>query len=643
MQLVWRNKRGIVLLLALSLCFSQLLPVQGRNNGQSVHAEEVTSGPEDTSSVPTTGGAVTTEPSLELTEFDISEQTTSSISLLWEALPNATIYYIYCYNTATGQYEYIGSTASTSYILSGLPAGQSYFFTIRAYNEYYNLMGECADPIEGYTRPEKLADFSFTGNTADSISLAWSPVASATGYLIYRAGLNGTFKKVAATTELQYTDSGLTSGKTYRYKILTYGVSADNTGEESVTLNMTTLTAAPVIKVKGGTKKIRVSWAAVKGASGYNVYTEQNGEYVLLTTLSGKSNKSYVQTNLKNGTEYKYRVTAYRTLDATSYESEASAVKKGKPSKSSKTSTKAKLFRKKADFKKSDAYQNIKFFKKKVKYGKSITLPGMINTNVSGFTSYSMIPQGLTYAKSYFFVTAYDGAGEENSVIYVIKKSSKKLVTTIVLPNKAHAGGIAFDGKNLWITQAKTLRSIPYKEISGAIKAKKSYYEVKEYATINTLNQQAAAVTYYKGLLWVASYDELKAGYMGSYQIVSKDSAPSLVECNMIEIPTRVQGIAFTSNGRLIFSRSCQTDSSKRGFLHQLDVYKPNLKKASQGIITLGKLRNYFEMPTMNEEITVCGNYLYVNFESAYFGSAVNRMDRICAFPLKAVTKLLKE
>lgn len=49
---------------------------------------------------------------------------------------------------------------------------------------------------------------------------------------------------------------------------------------------------------------------------------------------------------------------------------------------------------------------------------------------------------------------------------------NKELVTTIILPNKSHAGGIAFDGKNLWITQAKTLRSIPFKTDKKALERK---------------------------------------------------------------------------------------------------------------------------------------------------------------------------
>lgn len=63
-------------------------------------------------------------------------------------------------------------------------------------------------------------------------------------------------------------------------------------------------------------------------------------------------------------------------------------------------------------------------------------MPGMLNTNVAEFGCGTMIPQGITVAKSYFFITAYDSQGIENSVVYVLSKADKELMTTIILPNK---------------------------------------------------------------------------------------------------------------------------------------------------------------------------------------------------------------
>ena len=205
-------------------------------------------------------------------------------------------------------------------------------------------------------------------------------------------------------------------------------------------------------------------------------------------------------------------------------------------------------------------------------------------------------------------------------------------MTTIALPNKTHAGGIAFDGTNVWITQGYTVRSIPFSAIQSAAKQKKEWAEITAFKSIVTLTHQAATLTYYKKKLWVASYNELQKGYLGAYTITGKTSSnPGLSRTALTRVPTRVQGIAFTSSGKMILSRSCQTDAKQRGFLHVLSIYKPKIKAKS---ISLGKCKKTVDMPTMNEEIAIKGSYLYVNFESVSFSNATKRMDRVCAFKI---------
>ena len=68
-------------------------------------------------------------------------------------------------------------------------------------------------------------------------------------------------------------------------------------------------------------------------------------------------------------------------------------------------------------------------------------------------------------------------------------------------------------------------------------------------------------------------------------------------------------------------------------------MYKPKLSKLAKGTVTLGAVKKTIDMPTMNEEIAIDGGYLYVNFESAAFSTAVKRMDRICAFTVKSILK----
>ena len=273
-----------------------------------------------------------------------------------------------------------------------------------------------------------------------------------------------------------------------------------------------------------------------------------------------------------------------------------------------------------------------------MKYGKSFPLPGLITTNINGFSSTRMCPQGITFAEDYILLTAYDMAGEENSVIYVVHKDTNELLTTLVLPNKNHVGGISFDGVNVWISNGTRVSSILFSDVEEAAE-KGDEYSLAQYATTsNALGISASYITYYDDKLWIGSYNELKSTRMFSYDIEDKDNKPYLVKEDTIIMPTRVQGLAFTDDGVLIMSRSCQLYQGLRGYMRQIDVYEPAFNmKSDEGIIPLGESVNTLAMPSMGEGIAIEGSYLYMSFESAVFDTASYQMDRVCAFKTSAI------
>lgn len=608
--------------------------------------------PDQVDCIVATGGAAFIEDStIRVHDLKATERTTTSITLSWEKAPNmdADGYYIYQYDFELRLYVYVDTVKKTEYTIKDLLPGQEFYYTVSAYQEQDKLQSQFCAPLHTYTRPEQLKAVTMKTYAKTSITLTWQKVDSATGYQIFRAGETGEFKQVGTTTATSYKDTDLTNGTTYRYMVRTYAIAADNTADYSAVFTMTTKTKAPTIKaIKGGNGRVRIKWSKLSKADGYQIYRFDGVNYVPIVKLPVNTTVKYINTGLVNGQTYRYKVCGYRRVGNVDYEGDQTGEYSAKAVKVAATSKKALLFKTKKAFKKSSAYKACKFFKKKVIYAKSVIIPGLQNTNLNGFGCETMIPQGLTFAKSYMLMSAYDLSKEENSVIYVINKSTKKLVTTVELPSQTHAGGLAYDGRNLWITNGNDLLSIPFSTISAAASKGQSYLEIPAYASTVSVGQQAATIAYYKSKLWVASYNELSSGYLGSYTIVNKNTTPSLTLCSRIKVANRIQGMVFTSKGELILSRSCQTDSKQRGFLHQLDVYKPNVKKASKGIIKLGRVRKHIDMPTMNEEIAISGSYLYVNYESGAFDGkgpgdakrvAVNRMDRICAFKVSAVVK----
>lgn len=569
--------------------------------------------------------------------LSMSENATDSITLKWAADEAENIcYYIYLYDAENGTYSFYGDTREPYFVCSNLKPATKYHFSVKVLNETDGTSGELCAPVEVWTRPEQVKELEIVQNKVKRIKIKWSAMEGADGYTIYRALEGEDYILAGTSVENVYTDMGVKGGRTYSYKVCAYTGVQQNEGAASDVAEMTTLPAKPAVKVKGGENQARITWAAIYGAAGYYVYCYDGEQYQLLTTLEGKSNTSYLHRELENGTIVKYRVEAFRIYKEKEYKSNISEESEALVDVQKETVSVPALFKTKADFLDSDAYKECAVLQKYGKYGKNYVIPGMTGTNTDGFYSTTMCPQGITFAGSYFLLSAYDRAYEENSVIYVMDKSTKKLLLTVTLPNQTHAGGITYDGYNVWVTQAKKIHAIPLSDFKKAIAKGKKTYSASFKVTC-VLPERASTLTYYKGMIWGASYDELEPGYITAYKIKNKKGTPSLTNCLLTEAVTKIQGLAFSDGGKLILSRSCQTDPEKRGFEHVLDVYKPNLSKLEKGKMTLGKIKKTIEMPTMNEELAISGNYLYVNFESVAFTEALQRTDRVCALKLKGL------
>ncbi|PEL13500.1 InlB B-repeat-containing protein, partial [Bacillus sp. AFS017336] len=71
--------------------------------------------------------------------------------------------------------------------------------------------------------PAKPSNAKLTKSGKDSVKLAWSKASGATGYEIVRAtSKTGTYSHLSSVTTTNYTNKGLSKGKTYYYKIRSY-------------------------------------------------------------------------------------------------------------------------------------------------------------------------------------------------------------------------------------------------------------------------------------------------------------------------------------------------------------------------------------------------------------------------------------
>lgn len=149
----------------------------------------------------------------------------NSINISWSRAAGSTGYEVCRSTSSTGTYSIISTTTATSYNNTGLTTNRAYYYKVRAYRmtdsvkEYSDFsILKSAKPI-----PATPTKFKATRISSKSIKLTWSGVKGASGYKVYRAySSKGTYRLLKTTKYLYYTNSGLTRGRTYYYKMRAY-------------------------------------------------------------------------------------------------------------------------------------------------------------------------------------------------------------------------------------------------------------------------------------------------------------------------------------------------------------------------------------------------------------------------------------
>lgn len=287
----------------------------------------------------------------------------------------------------------------------------------------------------------------------------------------------------------------------------------------------------------------------------------------------------------------------------------------------------------------------------------STAVPGLENTNVLGNLCDQMVPQGICVADDYMLVTAYDNGKNKartdrkketkvnNSVMYVLSNQNPKkreLLTTIVLPDVNHVGGIAFDGENIWIAKstARQCSMISYDVIKKAAACGLSSYELPAYDQNVSCGAVASFLAFYNGKLWVGTYTNRisKKGTLRSYDILKKHTEQGreyeLKQREELVIPGYANGAEFVE----MQGKTYMAIVSSQGRYFDSKIY---FYEIQQDPITGANLYYpyYFcKFPPMAEELTCEGDNMYFLFESSAtcystptYLKCMYPVDRICA------------
>lgn len=158
-------------------------------------------------------------------KVEVAARTDTAIKLSWKPVIGATGYRVYVYNTKTKRYTKINDINTTSYTIQGLKPGTSHKFAVKA---FCNAEGKVSwssryRTVTVSTKPGT-PTLKVTAGTKKAV-LSWNKQTGASGYVIYMStSANGKYTKIATVknTTGSLTKAGLTTGKTYYFKVAAY-------------------------------------------------------------------------------------------------------------------------------------------------------------------------------------------------------------------------------------------------------------------------------------------------------------------------------------------------------------------------------------------------------------------------------------
>lgn len=164
-------------------------------------------------------------------------------------------------------------------------------------------------PVEAFAAKLSAPRISTIKNVNDGIKIDWNDISKATQYIIYRkAGAQKSWVAVKTVKNSQYTDTAVTSGKTYKYTVRAKNNSNLSTYNKTGS-SIKRLSTPTKLKLVNKTAGITFSWSKVTGADSYRIYRKAGNALSWSYVRTLKSN-SYTDKNTVSGRNYRYTVRA---------------------------------------------------------------------------------------------------------------------------------------------------------------------------------------------------------------------------------------------------------------------------------------------------------------------------------------------
>ena len=232
------------------------------------------------------------------------------VGVSWVAAPGAVAYEIFRSGTA----DAIGTSSGTSFNDVGAVAGTLCTYTVKAKGAVGVSAASTGNTgFRGISAPTAVA--ASDGTSAASVTVTWVASTGATAYKIFRSGSVSAIGTVGAVTT--FNDTSAVVGVLYTYTVKavvgTTGMSEASSGDTGyrnrpapTSVNATDTDLA----------KVRVTWSAVTGATGYEVFRSIGGAPA--TLIGSVTTLLFDDTTIGHGATALYSVRASFVLTGSS-------------------------------------------------------------------------------------------------------------------------------------------------------------------------------------------------------------------------------------------------------------------------------------------------------------------------------------
>ena len=248
--------------------------------------------------------------------FKTVSKTSSTSTLSWNKNTSADGYIIerYIVNRWVQTQKVVGS-GNVSATVKNLTAGSTNKLRIRAYKTI-NKKTEYSSYtyLNVKTKPAQMTGLKAKSKTNNTVTLQWNKNATADSVFIekYDGSKWVNVKKLSAgfTT---YTVNGLSSGRTYRFRVRAYRA-GEYSGYTYLNVNTRPYTTTGM-KSKSVTKNsIVLQWNKNTSADGYSIEKYDGKKWVQVKRYTSNKSTTYTIKGLKARTTYKFRMRAYKTI-----------------------------------------------------------------------------------------------------------------------------------------------------------------------------------------------------------------------------------------------------------------------------------------------------------------------------------------